>query len=1254
MMEPVRKSSCHDHPLPLSKTETRCRGSRAVALLALALCLALTPLSATVVQTAYRCRIVDYGADVGDGYYRETIPSKTRTSIALDVDGDGQTADDSVALQPYSLDLPLTPGWANYDHEAVNAIFYGGMVIYFANKKNGCISEGFINQNHELRDDFNFMGGSTGPGQQSRAYAVYIWKKEDFLNGGDAHRVTFDDQSLFGVHISRYWDGIQESRGVVRDGNRFYISEAVCEGVRKSHLFRPTRTRWAPYTPKPPHEIEFDAKTAPFSERVFENVTAIGFYLARPELCRTSQQLKWHAFEAYAVVNRPRVASFHADMVAVPADAIPQSANRKARVPLFFMSTTELPYALWKKIRKWSVSNQYLFDLKTPGYIFDADGDMGSMALCNGAYGADEPVTGMTWLDAVAWCNAFSEYEGRTPCYYHDVECTQVLRKVIERDKPDAYDWQPDIHVKWDADGYRLPTVAEWRRAAGNDYALEPDKAWIGANAEGRTHPVGVKPTNALGLHDMAGNVWEWVWTSAAREQAGATALGGGFRYPADPSASGLIGCGETPWLGNYNLGLRLVRRETGAVPPPVDDKGSVPSWTVARDKPVPGSGADVEAPALDMVVVPEGGYLREDEAWVALSPFSMSATEVTFRQFRQVHQWAAVNGYALDGDGDMGSMDWQTGLHRHEPDEPVTDISWHTAMAWCNALSEMTGRTPCYYTDEAKTAVCRQPNRWRIAMYRGMVGYVTGKHERRWLPLYVKWDADGFRLPTEAEWIYAFRAGWTNVGAAVNWVVPENADAFGWIAANSDTRTHPVAAKQPNPYGLYDLVGNIREWTWDWPGYDYYRPRNPKGGDDYELFGKRLCGSDYRTSAERAASTKGWQEDPSVPRPWYGLRVVRCEQGVHPEQETFEPRVVLDIDPADYNPLQGRVHRANLRRDGHFTTAGLPQCKGIKWSFRTGGRVRSSPVVVGSIAYVGSDDKHVYALDTASGSPKWTFTAKGPVMSSAAVVDDVVYIGDSDGNLYALDAASGDNKWRFRRGHHRPSHASPGVAFGVVFAQFGQYGNGGFSGIDIAEQREVWRFRKSAGPADRSAPAILGGQIYMASPSIHGNLADIRTELPVWHSHIGASLVVPVLTEDSVILADRWLTALDRATGKQRWTFRTQAPMNKGFRIHASPTVADNRVFLGTDYKRMYAIDLHSGKELWRFDTDGEVQSDPGVAAGVVYFGSTDQHVYALDAASGALKWKYKLDAWINTAPWLDDGVLYVGCDDGKVVALH
>jgi formylglycine-generating enzyme required for sulfatase activity len=120
----------------------------------------------------------------------------------------------------------------------------------------------------------------------------------------------------------------------------------------------------------------------------------------------------------------------------------------------------------------------------------------------------------------------------------------------------------------------------------------------------------------------------------------------------------------------------------------------------------------------------------------------------------------------------------------------PVEQVSWFDAVEYCNKRSQREGLSPAYS--------------------------ISGTGDSR----SVTWNrsANGYRLPTEAEWEYACRAGTTTPYHSGSGV-----DNAGWYHSNSGNTTHSVGGKQPNAWGIYDMHGNVREWCWDWFGYGNY-----------------------------------------------------------------------------------------------------------------------------------------------------------------------------------------------------------------------------------------------------------------------------------------------------------------------------------------------------------------------------------------------------------------------------------------------
>jgi len=157
----------------------------------------------------------------------------------------------------------------------------------------------------------------------------------------------------------------------------------------------------------------------------------------------------------------------------------------------------------------------------------------------------DVPLTNLSWYDAIALCNQLSERAGLAAAYVID-----------------------GSEVTWDADsdGYRLPTDAEWQYActAGTPayrYGPLDDIAWYADNSSGQVQPVGLKSSNAWGLHDMLGNVWEWCWDLYDPATYGAYRIfrGGGFADP-ERSIGSTVRRRSHPTFAIEDLGLRVAQ----------------------------------------------------------------------------------------------------------------------------------------------------------------------------------------------------------------------------------------------------------------------------------------------------------------------------------------------------------------------------------------------------------------------------------------------------------------------------------------------------------------------------------------------------------------------------------------------------------------------------------------------------------------------------------------------------------------------
>ena len=234
-------------------------------------------------------------------------------------------------------------------------------------------------------------------------------------------------------------------------------------------------------------------------------------------------------------------------------------------------------------------------------------------------------------------------------------------------------------------------------------------------------------------------------------------------------------------------------------------------------------------------------------------------------------------------------------------------------------------------------------------------------------------------------------------------------------------------------------------------------------------------------------------------------------------------------------------------------------------WTFKTGGEIKSSPVVVERSVLIGSYDTHLYALDAGTGKLRWKLQTDGPVHATPAVQDGIVYIAGCDERFRAVALA--DGKVLFRS----PPAPTPARRRSIERrARVRRH---------VQQRRARGRPR---GAEDRVAlPRIPSGSFRTTR----------RRRLPTAGVIVGGR--------------DKCVHAIDAATGKPAWKFATRA------RVDSSPAVAGGRVYVGSSDGKLYVLDAASGQKRWEFDAGAALTASPAIAAGRVVIGSTDGVLY-------------------------------------------
>ena len=485
----------------------------------------------------------------------------------------------------------------------------------------------------------------------------------------------------------------------------------------------------------------------------------------------------------------------------------------------FYLGTHEVTQAEYEKVMEKNPSH-----FAPTGAGKDAVAEMDTTTF---------PVETVSWNDAAEFCAKLSEKEKLKPYYFRGGETVTMLAAGT---------------------GYHLPTEAQWefacRAGTTTKYWIgDQDEdllqaAWFDANSGSRMHQVGELKANPFGLYDIHGNVWEWVqdgWEPAYYRQfkdnpalnpSGPSSAGsprvlrGGRCYLDASNCRSSSRHAFDPKIRHHHWGFRVVLPfdavKSALSKQPSNVNTGWNDWPADAPKPAIapfdakqavahqeawakhlGTKVEIEnSLGMKLRLIPPGEFMMgspqdeidalvkttTDQNWqlhfrsegprhhVRLTQaFYLGRCEVTQRQYREL-TGANPSHFSPNGRGKDAAKDLDSPAH------PVEQVTFLNAIDFCNKLSEKEQRVPYYVRD-------------------GEAVKVLG--------------GTGYRLPTEAEWECACRAGTTT-----RWYFGDDETNLGRHAWIGGSATHPVGLLPANPFGLHDLYGNVWEWCWDWHDY--------------------------------------------------------------------------------------------------------------------------------------------------------------------------------------------------------------------------------------------------------------------------------------------------------------------------------------------------------------------------------------------------------------------------------------------------
>lgn len=328
------------------------------------------------------------------------------------------------------------------------------------------------------------------------------------------------------------------------------------------------------------------------------------------------------------------------------------------------------------------------------------------------------------------------------------------------------------------------------------------------------------------------------------------------------------------------------------------------------------------------------------------------------------------------------------------------------------------------------------------------------------------------------------------------------------------------------------------------------------------------------------------------------------------------------------------------------FVSGDLPDQLSLVWRFKAGDEIKSSPAIADGRVYIGSWDKHVYALDVETGKKAWSEILDDMIEASPTLVDNVVYIGTLAGTLFALDAESGSGLWTFNTGGKLVGGTNwfrdPDDRLFILTGSYDSY----IYCIDAGTGKSVWVY--GTGNYINGSPAVDGGHCAFGGCDSVIHVLSLADGAKTGEIHTGAYIAGSAAVRGSYVYIGNYYGELLKASltaGEVVWRYS----IDNGSFI-SSPAVTDEVVVIGGEDMRVHCVDNLTGKSRWTYTTLGAVDSSPLIAGDKVVIGSDDGRLYMLDLADGRLLWSYETGRSITSSPAVADGMVVVGCDDGMV----
>lgn len=335
-------------------------------------------------------------------------------------------------------------------------------------------------------------------------------------------------------------------------------------------------------------------------------------------------------------------------------------------------------------------------------------------------------------------------------------------------------------------------------------------------------------------------------------------------------------------------------------------------------------------------------------------------------------------------------------------------------------------------------------------------------------------------------------------------------------------------------------------------------------------------------------------------------------------------------------------------------------------WTFFTGAPVRATPLVKDNVVYVGNAKGQFFAIDKKNGRLKWVRETGAAIHSTAVYDNGRIIFADNHQTVYALDGSTGKTAWKFDMGPKQDYpwrfdyyYSSPTIVNGKLLIGGD---DGFFYALDAATGKLVWKFKCKG--IVRGSAAINEQSVYFGDTEASLYAIDLQTGQQRWVYKINGDTMrnesygfdrraitsTPVVAGNKILFGarDGFLYCIDK-NGSNIWKADHRVSW-----VISTVAIKDSIVVTGTsDGRFVQALNLETGKEIWKYRTPLAVWASPLILDDKVYAGCFDGQLFCLDLKTGRRISQYKTGGKILSSPVWNDGLLYLGSDDGNLYSM-